>query len=203
MGRSREGRLVAEHLGDVLVIWLTHISELETFEILDDREFEESGWTMHRTLGVLLEQQHPAGFGELLTPDENSPIVRMWDGHELYLGACRALFMAERAARLAAPGRVSTLPLNLRPRRGVVAERPAWRDDTDVLRSHRSNLARRFPKSYPKSWSRGDMELWPYLFPFSDEDGSYDLMISKAERDMLKSGDRKLPKSVRKRVANI
>jgi hypothetical protein len=187
----------------VLVIWLTHLSEFETFDALDDREFEESGMTMHRTLGILLGEHHHSGIGELVTPDESSPIVRMWQDHEPYLFACQALFAAERAGRLAAPMRVSTLPMGLRSGEAATALRPSWRDDLDVLRSHRSNLARRYPKSYPKAWSRGDMALWPYLFPFSDEDGTYDLMISKAERDLLKSGDRKLPKSVRKRVYNI
>lgn len=185
------------------MIWLTHISEIETLDALDDREFEETGMTMVRTIGILLGEQHPDGFGEIVTPDDSSPIVRMWGDHLPYLGVCQALFMAERAARLAAGTRISSLPTTLRLGRKVSANRPAWRDDLDVLRSHRSNLARRFPKSYPKSWRKGDLELWPYLFPFSDEDGSYNIMISKAEREMLKNGERKLPKSVKKKVANI
>lgn len=184
------------------MIWLTHRSELDTFEALDDRDFEQSGWVAHRTLGVLLGAPL-SSIAEELTPEESSPLVRMWYDHTAYLGAIHALFMAERSARFGSPGRTSSLPhmLGLGPRE--VAVRPAWRDDTDLMRSHRSNLARRFPEDYPESWGSGDLDMWPYIFPFTDEDGEYSLVVSKAERQMLKDGERKLPKSVKERISNL
>lgn len=184
------------------MIWLTHLSELETFEALDDREFEMTGWTMHRTIGELLGSPISDKMEEL-TPEEGSPILRQWYDYVPYLGACHALFHAERVARLAAPGRVSTIPLHYRLGPTEAATRPPWRDDLDLLRSHRSNLARRFPDEYPRQWANGDMAMWPYIWAFSDDDGGYGLFISKQERDMLKRGDRKLPKSVKKRIENL
>lgn len=130
------------------------------------------------------------------------PLVRMWIGYEAALGAyvaaCGATLVgygvttgvrAASVAQTVAQLRTAEDPFPL--------VMPPWLTDTDVLRSHRSNLIRRWPDSY--RW-KGTPELMPYLWPIVDDDGGYVLKLSKYDRGLLASGERFLPPSIAGRI---
>lgn len=77
---------------------------------------------------------------------------------------------------------------------------PPWRDDVDMMRSHRSNLVREDPKTYGKMF-KGTPADMPYLWPVCYDDGTYDLTVSDEDRKLLKKGKRKLPKALMERIA--
>lgn len=80
---------------------------------------------------------------------------------------------------------------------------PPWFYDTDVLRSHRSNLVRRHPETYRDTWKDVPVN-WPYLWPVIDpeEEDGYKLMLSKGDKKRLREKTRTLPQDVLERVAN-
>lgn len=133
------------------------------------------------------------------------PLSRMWQGYEIALagysvaylatmvsfgvnGASRALVLAQAVARM----RVASED-------GEPMVMPPWLSDIDVLRSHRSNLVRRFPERYAEAWPRNP-PLMPYLWPIVDDDGGYVLKLSKYDRGLLATGERALPKSILERI---
>jgi len=81
---------------------------------------------------------------------------------------------------------------------------PPWFKDVAVLRSHRSALYRRKPDHYGELWSVLDDD-WPVIWPVIDEDeeDGYRLVLSKEDKDRLKSGERSLPKDVLARISNV
>lgn len=135
----------------------------------------------------------------------NDPSFKIWYGYEVALGAYVVAANAELATRgvemhhhLA----IATAVRELRQGEDAPFDKPGWTEDTDVLRSHRSNLARRWPDEYGSMW-KGTPANMPYIWPFVDEDGSYRLMVSKADKALLASGQRKLPTDIRKRIENL
>lgn len=130
-----------------------------------------------------------------------TPLIGMWVGYEAALAA----YVAAGAATLVRFGvtatnrslQVSHSLVALRRHEDVPLVLPPWFEDLDVLRSHRSNLIRRWPESY--SW-RGTPERMPYLWPIVDEDGGYVLKVSKYDKGLLASGERVLPKSIAGRI---
>lgn len=81
---------------------------------------------------------------------------------------------------------------------------PPWAKDKDVMRSHRSALARMYPDDYGDLWP-GTPENMPYVFPFLDPEAEhgYELFVSKTEQALMKTGERRLPKSIASRVVNL
>lgn len=129
------------------------------------------------------------------------PLRLMWLGYE----AALAGYVAACSASLVAYG-VGSSTLSLGVAQAIVALRrdeetpmvmPPWLTDTDVLRSHRSNLMRRWPDSY--SWKGTPLQM-PYLWPVVDDDGGYKLKLSKYDKGLLASGERVLPKSIAGRI---
>jgi hypothetical protein len=68
------------------------------------------------------------------------------------------------------------------------------------MRSHRSNLVREDPKKYGKVF-KGTPKNMPYLWPVCYDDGTYDLIVSKADEKLLRAGKRVLPPGIKKRLA--
>lgn len=135
---------------------------------------------------------------------DREPVVRMWRGYEHALciyGMLQAMEYGQKR------GLYTTRFWDLSE---VVSEiggnyaAPPWARDKDVMRSHRSALARMYPNSYGDLWP-GTPENMPYVFPFLDEEAEngYELFISKTEQALMRSGERRLPKSIANRVVNL
>jgi hypothetical protein len=132
------------------------------------------------------------------------PLTKMWYGYEPALAAYAITAGATLVAHGVGTG-VRTVELartvdGLRAN-GDPAElvMPPWLTDTDVLRSHRSNMMRRWPDRY--SWSKTPPNM-PYIWPFVDEDGGYTLNLSKHDKALLANHERALPPSILERIAN-
>lgn len=136
----------------------------------------------------------------------NHPVLQGWIGYEPALAAYNVILSIELARQGVADAthlNVAGLIVNLR-NKGEVGdfEKPPWIEDKDVLRSHRSNMVRRWPGTYQGLW-KGTPRMMPYLWPFVDGEGGYRLMVSKHDKGLLASGERFLPDDIRGRVANL
>ncbi len=129
------------------------------------------------------------------------PLVRMWIGYEAalagYVAACAVTLVGYGVSATHRALRVSQSLGQLRRSEDVPFVLPPWFEDLYVLRSHRSNLMRRWPESY--AW-KGTPERMPYLWPIVDEDGGYVLKLSKYDKGLLASGERVLPRSIAGRI---
>jgi hypothetical protein len=137
--------------------------------------------------------------------DPANPWHRMWDGYETALAAYALAIGSGLAARGVDVFR-TTEPLfrsldDLR-REGYDYDfvRPPWMDDLDFIRSHRSNLSRRFPDRF--EW-KGTPAKMPYLWPFVDAEGGYGLFLSKHDKTLLSRGERTLPSKIAERIENL
>lgn len=130
-----------------------------------------------------------------------APLRMMWLGYEAalagYVAACSATLVGYGVTSSTVSLGVAQTITELRRDDETPFVMPPWITDTDVLRSHRSNLMRRWPESY--SW-KGTPLLMPYLWPVVDEDGGYVLKLSKYDKGLLASGERVLPKSIAGRI---
>lgn len=136
------------------------------------------------------------------------PALRMWAGYELALAVYGMQFCLEWYLHRGYHDKMFygfyDISQDLkREDRELAFELPPWSRDTDLMRSHRSNLLRRNPRHYQGMWQQCP-ENWPYLWPFIDDsqDEGYKLMLSKADKARLKSGERQLPRDVMERIAN-
>lgn len=141
------------------------------------------------------------GEGEL---GEKEPAVRMWRGYEHAL-CIFGMFQAMEYGQYR--GLYTTRFWDLREileETGGVYAPPPWSKDKDVMRSHRSALARMYPEDYFRLWP-GTPENMPYVFPFinPEAEGGYELFVSKTEQALMRTGERSLPKSIAKRVVNL
>lgn len=141
--------------------------------------------------------------------DDNAPVLRMWEGYEFALGlyvmcAGDQFTRIRRNIDMTFYEVYNDMQVMKQNDPEFVYEAPPWFRDADLCRSHRSNLIRRQPENYNDGRWPGTPPVMPYLWPFIDdsEDG-YSLMVSKAERDLLAKGERKLPKAIKERVANL
>lgn len=186
-----------------MMTWLTRMSLLDSVEDLNTPLLAQVATESHELLHQMLTGR--ALDDELEIPD-NHPVSRMWLGHEVALAVYCSAASAELNRRAVGNGMhlsVVRLITELRRSEDATFEHPSWLFDTDLLRSHRSNLARRWPTEYGQKWS-GTPERWPYLWPFpTDEDGSYGLFLSGHDKKLLASGERVLPKSVQQKVENL
>ncbi|URP21718.1 hypothetical protein SEA_KATE_52 [Microbacterium phage Kate] len=129
------------------------------------------------------------------------PLIGMWAGYEAalaaYVAACATTMVRYGVSATNRALQLSQSLVALRRHEEVPFVLPPWFEDLDVLRSHRSNLMRRWPESY--SW-RGTPQRMPYLWPIVDEDGGYVLKLSKYDKGLLASGERVLPRSIAGRI---
>lgn len=197
--------------------WFTRISWFDTMTDLHTalllQQNDDAVEAVGKMIFPLLQEGHIAGgrkyYASYDDPDfANHPVARMWAGYETALAAYGAVSCVESVVRgyaqsgkgLKISGMISAVRWETRSEAPM--ELPPWKEDTDVLRSHRSNLVRRFPSHYSDVWSEAP-EGWPYIWPFVDEDGGYGLFVSRHDRELLASGERKLPKDVKKRIENL
>jgi len=183
-----------------MITWMTRMSILDT---ADDLEPDLAFQTMSQGIKLLR---------SLTTEDgvygNTRPEFRMWEYHETALAA----YLVALEASLSTRGvfsfhhhRVrSTLFDFQRVNPEVQFESPSWWEDVDVLRSHRSNLIRRWPDQYGETWRRTPKNM-PYLWPFIDREqpSKYRLFVSAHDKSLLQTGERKLDSSLRERVANL
>lgn len=177
-----------------MITWMTRASFLDTAEDLSEPFLLQTGQESQELLDVLL------GIGEQTS--DQAVGVRMWVGYEPALAAyisSVSVVLSLRGVRTNLALRAKASIAVLERAEHVPYEPPPWLADTLVLRSHRSNLARRWPKEYGGAW-KGVDELWPYIVPVVDSEGGYKLVVSKAEREMLARGERKLPTNVKKEL---
>lgn len=179
------------------MLWLTRMSIFDTF---DDMEADllatqrADAWALFTTMVY--------DSGQVA---ETHPVYRGWLGYHAALAAYGAAadvaLAARHIGRGGLAGHFAGAVEQLRQSGPDPVVMPPWFEDTDVLRSHRSNIIRRWPE-YADVWP-GTPERMPYLFPFVDDEGGYTLNVSKAERALLQERDRVLPKSIQKKVANL
>ncbi len=140
--------------------------------------------------------------------EPNHPVLRMWTGHEYALAIYGMLlsdnYIRDRRQSDVTMFRIYYMLKEFRKHFEVSYVEPPWMRDPDVCRSHRSNLARREPSLYGDKWPNNPDSM-PYIWPFIDDTapGGYKLMVAKQERELLASGDRKLPRSIRERISNL
>jgi hypothetical protein len=184
-----------------MMTWLTRISLLDSVQDLETPLLAQACQESHDLAHAMV-----LGKGiEDLT--ENHPVVRMWLTHEIALMAYCSAASAELNRRGVGNALHYAMGRLLRELQiageDIEFSQPPWLADTDVLRSHRSNMARRWPGEYGDKW-QGTPERWPYLWPFAtDEDGSYGLFLSGHDKTLLASGERTLPKSIKQRIENL
>lgn len=182
-----------------MMTWMTRMSFLETAADLDTDLLVQVV-----SEGTELFQSMVFGIYENLDP--NDPVQKGWYGYEIALAAYVVAAEAELISRGVSSHAHLEIAQTIREiKQGgddAVFDKPAWVEDPDVLRSHRSNLARRWPKSYGDSW-KGTPANMPYIWPFVDEQGGYRLMLSKADKALLASGERSLPTTIKKRIENL
>lgn len=179
------------------MIWLTRQSFLDTARDLDDA-------LLVATTEWAFERLHVLAYDQLPNGDESDfhPVDLMWTGSELALAAYVQAMCTEAGYRgivIQVSRDTWTLSQSLRSDGDQFAH-PEWMSDVDVLRSHRSNMARRWPKAYGKMWGKIDT-TWPYLWP-TLVDGEWVLRLSKHDKQLMESGARKLPSAVLERVEN-
>jgi hypothetical protein len=140
-------------------------------------------------------------------PKANHPAVKMWQGYEYALGIqCMSLGMewtfkrgfAECEEFWAMSRAIKEIK---KVERDFAYEVPPWSRDAYLLLSHRSNLYRRDPVTYKGKWKKCP-ENWPYLWPVLRGD-SYQLHVSRGDKQLLKEKKRTLPADVRERVVNL
>lgn len=185
-----------------VITWFTRFSFDRTAQ---DLETTTLGYQIHQAYEAF---KFLTGREENSELDENSPVLRMWEGHEFALGIY-GMSMGDQFTRIRR--NVDTLFFDFyhdiqsmkKEDENFVYEKPPWFNDADVCRSHRSNLMRRQPENYKTTWPKTPVNM-PYLWPFIDDSPEgYTLMVSKAERALLKKGERKLPLSIKARVGNL
>ena len=180
------------------MIWLTRISFLETARDLGDGDLISTArWAYDRL--------HLAAFSEMPDGSESGfhPCDAMWEGHDLALAAYAQALCVESGYR-GAPSPVSRDILKVAEMIQGAGDRfkmPDWIGDTDILRSHRSNMARRWPTAYGEKWGKIDKN-WPYLWPAFVE-GGWVLRLSKHDKDLMYSGARSLPSAILERIENV
>lgn len=182
-----------------MITYLTRMSFLDTASDLDLRA---------------LAQQYKEGqdlFSDMVydsttVVDAAHPVRRMWAGYEVALGVyvqCMGVELTKRGIIRGVGLLEGSNPIvELRRDFGAEFEVPPWFEDTDVMRSHRSNLVRRYPKDYAGKW-QGTPASMPYLWPVVDDEGGYKLMVSKFDKALLASGERQLPATIKKKVSNL
>lgn len=77
---------------------------------------------------------------------------------------------------------------------------PPWREDQDLMRSHRSFLVRQNPKHYRKQFGAKTPDNIPFIWPIIDED-SYYLGITKEDKKRVDRKVLTIPAGIREWVS--
>lgn len=182
-----------------MITYLTRLSFLDTADDLADQQLIQQHDEARNVFNSMVYDEPLEGL------PANHPLRKMWEGYEVALAAytvCMALELTKRGyiAGLAT-NRVAGPVREMRRDYGVEFEVPPWFEDTDVMRSHRSNLIRRYPAAYGAAW-KGTPANMPYIWPIVTEDG-YDLLLSKGDKALLASGERELPAPIKRKIKNL
>jgi len=179
-------------------LWMTRMSLFDTAADLEVDLLATAHEDSVRLFNALVYQND-----EELT--DSHPLVRMWQGYHVAVGAYNAALAATMAQhRISFGTRALKVAGVVRQMRGDAPDpfvMPPWVEDADVLRSHRSNIVRRWPE-YDGVWPKTP-ERMPYLWPFVDGEGGYELYLSKYDKEQLAAGERALPDSIKKRIVNL
>jgi hypothetical protein len=177
--------------------WLSRIDYLDAAADLSDdllaQQVSEGAWLFAYLMGEVEDDDLAAGH----------PAVWAWSGYEAALAAYVCAHDAELARRgiyMVEGSRTAGLLQHTRRKEALPFELPPWHNDLDVLRSHRSNLMRRWPETY--SWPKTPEQM-PYVWPKVDEDGGYVLLVSKHDQGLMMKKARILPHAIRQRIENI
>jgi hypothetical protein len=167
-----------------------------TARTLDDRRLGiQKDQTLEILNGLTLEEEIP-----------DHPVYRMWIGYEYALAIYGMFLCMEWTMHRKFKDTVFWELGRAIEEMGGSYEHPPWLRDKDLIRSHRSNLMRRWPRNY--SWPGTPQDL-PYLWPVNlfdvrtSEPAGYELMVSSEELELLKAGERTLPRRMRERVVNL
>ena len=180
-----------------MMTWFTRISILDS---LEDLELPQLAVAAQEAEALFYEMVYGVDHDELGPAPK--PLTMMWTGYEpalaAYAVAANAVLVRYGVTSGIRSLEIANTVQELR-RDGDPMEfvSPPWMEDIDFLMSHRSNLMRRWPESY--SFPRNPKDM-PYLWPIVDDDGGYQLKLSKYDRDLLAKGERSLPKSVMERI---
>jgi hypothetical protein len=164
--------------------------------------------SMRRLHDYMLERQivHTIKILKILegeqSPWSRHPAVRMWRGYERSLCqygnlACLEWRIGRRRQShldiLECGVFFTDLDNELRDA-GIPARRPPWVGDTDICRSHRSNLIRKYPDQYAAQYPNTP-ELMPFLWPLPapNDPRGYRVRLSEPDLRRLLEGERKLP----------
>ena len=179
--------------------WFTAMSLFDSAENLATPQLAQ---TQRESQALLYEMTYG-------TPDEELgsapvPLKLMWRNYEVALAAysiacCAALVGRGISTGVQALEMANTIQELRDGGDPAPLEIPPWLADIDMLTSHRSNLMRRWPDEY--SWRRIQPGM-PYLWPVVDDDGGYELRLSKYDKKLLANGERKLSKAIKERVTN-
>jgi len=183
-----------------MMTWMTNMSLFDSVETLALPQLALAHTESAALLNELVYAEPDDGREEA-----PAPLKFMWQGYETALGA----YSVAAAAKLVAHGVTAAhssleVAATITALREVVGEDaafqvPPWVADTDVLRSHRSNLMRRWPDVY--DWKKTPTNL-PYLWPVCDEAGGYELRLSKYDKALIAKGERSIPKQMKDRIEN-
>jgi hypothetical protein len=181
------------------MLYMTRISMLDTMQDLDVNLLVTANRSADRLFRSMV-------FPDTAEVADTHPVMRMWTGYHVAVAAYATAAEAVMVGHGIHTGSASRL------RAGVVRQlradeddpfvMPPWHEDTDVLRSHRSNIMRRWPADYADVWPKTP-ERMPYLWPFLDDEGGYALFVSKHDKELLAKGERKLPKNIAEKVENL
>lgn len=188
-----------------MITWLTHMSYGKTARALDDRTLGHQRVEAFELFDALL-----GGGDESLL---RRPVAKMWVGCEYALGVYGMLMCMEWTNSRGCADSLFFKFYNAiqeikKEEQDFSYVEPPWFRDVDVLRSHRSNLIRRqrehgTGQHYLDQFGKKTPDSMPYLWPVMDDRGGYKLLVTKAEKELLRTGDRKLPSSTKARVANL
>jgi hypothetical protein len=184
-----------------MIPWMTRMSPFDTAEDLATDHLVVTAEMSHRLFRAMVYQET-----DLSVDWDRHPVMAGWLGYEVALALYVGATVAEATRRgvgmtrlvLRAADAVRQLRVG---DADVVFTPPPWWEDTDVLRSHRSNLMRTRPGDYGDAWKGITPDL-PYLWPFVDDDGGYELKLSKHDKQLIADGERSLPKSMKAKVTN-
>lgn len=177
-----------------MITWMTRASFLDSAADLEDSLLIQTLREGCDMLGGLV-------YGMYEDQDPSQPAARGWYGYEPALCAYLAALNVELTTRGISEHSHLGLADTVRDMGAEGAfEKPAWIEDIDVLRSHRSNLMRRWPSTY--DWKRTP-PMMPYVWPIADDSGGYSLVLSKRDKALLASGERKLPSDIKNRIDNL
>jgi hypothetical protein len=145
-----------------------------------------------------------------VSPDfyPNHPVMGMWRGYEFALGIYTMMLNLEWVFRRGFADHKAFM-FFYDAMKGMKEddpefyyETPPWLNDVPFLLSHRSNLMRKAPHLYEGKW-KNCPDNWPYIWPQVDDEGGYNLFISRADKLRIKRGERRMPpKSVLAEVVN-